>query len=176
MHGRLQFVSYPGVFAHGRLDEGTAMLVDALADVEHVDSALDFGCGSGVIGATILQAYPSACVDLLDVFAPATQAAAENVPGARVILGDGFSALAPFRYRLIASNPPIHTGKGQDFRVLTRFVEQSREYLRTDGQLMIVVQRTVPMRNLFAATYPVAEVLRESNRYRVWVTRQSRSP
>jgi len=161
-------VSYPGVFAHGRLDSGTAMLVEALGDAPAVSSALDFGCGAGAIGVAIRQLWPHASLHMLDAFAPAVAAARENVPDATVVLGDGLGALAPRRYDLIASNPPIHTGKGEDFRVLRRLVEEAPEYLSATGRLMIVVQRTVPMQKLLGATFRNVDVVRASNYYRVW--------
>ena len=50
--GPLKVVSLPGVFSHGRLDRGTALLL------EHLDKLpsghlLDFGCGAGVLGAAL---------------------------------------------------------------------------------------------------------------------------
>ena len=48
--GPLKVISLPGVFSHGRLDRGSALLL------EHLDKLpsghlLDFGCGAGVLGA-----------------------------------------------------------------------------------------------------------------------------
>ncbi len=47
--GPLKVISLPGVFSHGRLDRGSALLL------EHLDKLpsghlLDFGCGAGVLG------------------------------------------------------------------------------------------------------------------------------
>ena len=50
------WVSYPGVFAAGRVDEGTALLIEALPPLRSGDRVLDYGCGSGVIGAAALAA------------------------------------------------------------------------------------------------------------------------
>jgi len=49
----LRVASYPGVFAHGRLDGGTALLLEQMKALDFVGDILDFGCGAGVIGACI---------------------------------------------------------------------------------------------------------------------------
>ncbi|WP_421021397.1 methyltransferase, partial [Klebsiella pneumoniae] len=47
--GPLQVVSLPGVFSHGRLDRGTALLLKHLDNLPS-GHMLDFGCGAGVLG------------------------------------------------------------------------------------------------------------------------------
>ena len=74
---------------------------------------LDFGCGAGVLGATIKRRYPQSRVTLLDVdaFAVASSRltlAANGLEG-DVISGDGIDA-APTGLNVILSNPPFHTG------------------------------------------------------------------
>src|SRR5207253_2255297 len=48
---RRDWVSYPGIFATNRIDEGTALLIDALPALRAGARVLDYACGSGVIGA-----------------------------------------------------------------------------------------------------------------------------
>ena len=93
------WVSYPGVFAAGRIDEGTALLIGALPPLRRGDRVLDYGCGSGVIGAAALAAAPDIVLDLLDDDAVALEAARENVAGARFILGARLADAAAHRLR-----------------------------------------------------------------------------
>jgi len=55
--GNLQVISLPGVFAHGHLDAGTALLLEQLDDLPP-GPILDFGCGAGVLGAALARHYP----------------------------------------------------------------------------------------------------------------------
>lgn len=166
--GPLQMVSYPGVFAHGKLDPGTRMLLSAFPMLPRQARVLDFGCGIGVIGAEALRRCPDAQVDLLDVSALAIEAARENVPGARAILGEGWAPIGGSQYDLVVSNPPIHTGKGQDFRVLVDFIDQSPAHLRKAGEVLLVVQRTVPVQGLLQERFTTVERVTESPQYSVW--------
>ncbi len=168
---RLRWVSYPGMFAHGRLDEGTRVLLDALPTLEPRQRALDFGCGAGLIAAALLRRQRTARVDLLDDDALAIEAARENVPRARAILGDAWDALGGATYDLIVSNPPIHRGKEKDFGLLERFIDGARPCLRPYGYILFVVQRAAPTARLLAASDDDYDVAAETTRYRVWRVR-----
>ncbi|MFP3560842.1 methyltransferase, partial [Paraburkholderia sp. SIMBA_049] len=90
---------------HGRLDRGTALLLRHL-DGLPCGHVLDFGCGAGVLGATVKRRYPQSRLTLLDVDAFAVAAsrltlAANGLEG-EVISGDGIDA-APTDLSLILS-------------------------------------------------------------------------
>ncbi|MEJ2384754.1 MAG: methyltransferase [Xanthomonadales bacterium] len=52
---RLRLCSLPGVFAHRRVDGGTALLLDALEDCAVHGRVLDFACGNGIVGIGLLK-------------------------------------------------------------------------------------------------------------------------
>src|SRR5690606_8385847 len=90
LNGRARsWVSYPGVFASGGLDEGTAILLAHLPPLESDAAVLDMACGSGIIGAAVRERYAETVVHLVDNDAVAVEAAHENLPDATVICGDG---------------------------------------------------------------------------------------
>ena len=133
--GPREWISYPGIFAHGRLDRGTRALLEAMRTVPLAGRrVLDFACGSGVLGAFLSALEPTARVDLLDVDAVALAAAGENVSGARLIPSDGFHALVGERYDVIVSNPPYHEGKAQTGTVVERLIRGAPDYLETSGR------------------------------------------
>ena len=84
----LTWRTYPGLFARGGLDVMTAALLNALPMPPSKDDSsssrrprlLDFACGSGTIGATLMRASPSAEVHFLDADAVALEASKVNVP------------------------------------------------------------------------------------------------
>ena len=76
---KIQVLSYPGVFAHGRLDDGTALLLDSLEDMAITGKVLDFGCGAGVIGACIAANHKDTQVSFLDNSALALMSCRETL-------------------------------------------------------------------------------------------------
>jgi len=166
--GQLRWVSYPGVFAHGRLDEGTRLLIGTLPEVPPDCRVLDFGCGAGVIAAAILRRQPRCQIDLLDNDALGLEAAKHNVPTGQTILSDAWRAVTDATYDLIVSNPPIHEGKDKHFRLLDAFITGAPARLRPNGQAWFVTQRTAPTAKLLAATPCTHTLAQDTPRFRVW--------
>src|SRR5690606_15186270 len=125
--GPLQVLSLPGVFSHGRLDRGSALL---LAQVNGLPQGhlLDFGCGAGVLGAILKRRYPQSQVSMLDVDAFAVESSrltlAANSLDAEVIAGDGIDA-APTGLTAIISNPPFHSGVHTDYQASEHLLRQA---------------------------------------------------
>ncbi len=165
--GLRQWVTYPGVFAKGALDIGTAELLAALPPLPGARVA-DFGAGSGVVAAAVLRDAPDADVHLIEADALALQAAHENVPGAKAHLSDAWAAVPPLRFDHIVSNPPFHRGKGEDFAVLRALLVGAPHRLRPGGALWMVTQRQVPVGPLLEEVLTAVEVVREDGRFRVW--------
>jgi 16S rRNA (guanine1207-N2)-methyltransferase len=164
---RRAWVSYPGVFAGGRLDDGTAMLLAHLPELRAEARVLDFGCGTGVIGAAVLARQPQAAVDLVDADALAIEAARENVPSGRAMVGDRLAAAGRARYRAILSNPPLHAGVAEDHGTLQRLIRDAPARLESSGVLQIVVQRRIKARDMMREAFGNADVVAEDGRYRV---------
>jgi 16S rRNA (guanine1207-N2)-methyltransferase len=166
-----EWVSYPGVFAADRVDEGTALLIGALPPLAESARVLDYGCGSGVIGAAAIAGAPGISLDLIDNDTVALEAARENVAGARRILGASLAAAGPARYDAILSNPPLHRGASEDHALLEQLIADAPRHLMPAGVLQIVVQRRIPLDQVLARSFATVTVPAENSRYRVWRAR-----
>ena len=162
------WIGYPGIFAAGRLDEGTALLLGAVPALAARARVLDYGCGSGVIGAAALAQEPGIILDMLDSDTVALEAARKNVPGGRPVLGTRVADAGYKTYAAILSNPPLHQGIAEDHALLDRLVADAPSHLAPGGLLQIVVQRRLPLDRLFAKNFGHADVVAENGRYRVW--------
>lgn len=143
----IQVHSYPGVFAHGRLDEGTALLLDALAAMELKGDVLDFACGAGLIGACIASRHADTRVTLLDSSALALKACKETLEAnhlkGSVLASDGLSGINGC-FDLVVSNPPIHAGIRTDNRLGMRLLESVQTHIRPGGHLIMVANVHLP--------------------------------
>jgi len=170
-HGtEIRVVSYPGVFAHGRLDDGTALLLDTLGAMNVGGDILDFGCGAGVIGTCIAAKNKHARVTFLDASALALQActdtlAANHLSGT-VIASDGLAEVS-HSYDMVISNPPIHAGVKTDNRLSLRLLEAVHEHIRPGGKLILVANRHLPYENWLAQNFSQLEELAANNAFKV---------
>ncbi len=151
--GARDWTFYPGVFAHGRLDPATALLIECLPRVPAGARILDFGAGTGPLAAAALErGGDGAEAVLLDADAISLAAAARNVPAGKQVLGRDLAAVSgPFD--LIVSNPPIHTGKPQSLRTVEAFIREAPRVLARRGELIVVAQRRLPVGDLLARSF-----------------------
>lgn len=168
--GPLQVISLPGVFSHGRLDIGSALLL------EHLDGLpsghlLDFGCGAGVLGATLKRRYPDSQVSLLDVDAFAIASSrltlVANGLEAEVIPGDGIDA-APRNLSAILSNPPFHQGVHTHYQATEHLLRQSAEHLQKKGELRLVANSFLKYPPLIEQHLGPCQTLAEAKGFRIY--------
>lgn len=173
--GPRRWVHYPGMFAHGRLDEGTALLIRHISALPRGARILDYGAGSGVIGAAALDLTGDAKVTLMDSDALALAAVGENVPAAHEIRsGTNLDDLSG-PYDLVVSNPPFHEGKAETLKFVTELIKGSTRVLARGGRLLIVVQRRLPIESVLARSFRESRVVADEGPFRVWDASAPRS-
>jgi 16S rRNA (guanine1207-N2)-methyltransferase len=135
------------VFADGRLDPATALLVAALR-VDPDDVVADLGCGAGIVGLVAARRAVRGHVYLLDASHAAVRLAAANARANAIanVSATAGDALATLRARdvrpmVIAINPPFHVGQLQTPLVARRFIAEAAERLAPDGRCYLVANR-----------------------------------
>lgn len=168
--GPLRVTSWPGVFAHGKLDEGTAMLLGHLPELGPGQRALDFGAGNGVLGACLARDNPEAQVVLCDSQALALRSARATLDlsglAAEVCASDGLSGLEG-RFDLVVSNPPFHHGHATVPDLSLRLLAPLRNFLNPGGQLLLVANRHLPYPQWLDQAFGSHAVLESNPRYHV---------
>ena len=161
------------MFAHDRLDPGTALLLEHV-DINPVKHVLDAGCGMGILGMFASQ-HGAGQVDLVDVNLLAVAATAKNLTdqerylNARVLPSDGLQAVADTRYDLIISNPPFHAGKGITYDVAHAFMVHGRQLLRKGGRIVVVANRFLAYDQVLKQHYKRVERLAQTSGFHVLV-------
>ncbi len=162
----LSLTTYPGLFAHGRLDAGTAALLAALPEL--AGPVLDFACGAGPVGQFLQRRGDDVALTLCDVDPLALHAAASAVTDATFVLADGLpSEGGP--WKTIVSNPPLHLGKDEQRSVLSSLAEVAPKRLKRKGSLIVVVPGTVPAARWLQPAFPRVERVAHDASYGVWV-------
>jgi len=168
--GPLQVISLPGVFSHGRLDRGTALLLEHL-DKLPAGQLLDFGCGAGVLGAVLKRRFPHHAVTMLDVDAFAVASSrltlAANGLEAEVLAGDGIDA-APGDLAAILSNPPFHDGVHTDYQATEQLLRQAARHLKPGGELRLVANSFLKYQPLIEQHLGPCQTLAEAQGFRIY--------
>ncbi|MDZ4728834.1 MAG: methyltransferase [Xanthomonadales bacterium] len=173
--GEIKLQSLPGSFAHGRLDKGTALLLDYLQNADKKQlkikgKMLDFGCGAGVIGLYLKQQNPNITLEMLDSSAAALESTRAalllNDCEAQVIAADGLDAVKD-RFDLIISNPPFHKGVATDLDTAQRFIARAPTLLGNRGKLLLVCNRHLPYESWLAESFAGMEKGTENREFKV---------
>ncbi|MDT8320983.1 MAG: methyltransferase [Xanthomonadales bacterium] len=172
---RLEIKSFPGVFAHGRLDPGSALLLQALEALKPAGRVLDLACSAGVIGLSLLAAGRTVELTLLDVYSLALEASrrslAANGLQATVLASDGLRELSG-RFDWIVSNPPFHRGVGADLDVAADFFAAAGTSLSQSGTMLIVCNRHLPYFRGLQEYFRQVEECAGNREFRVLAARQ----
>lgn len=143
----LEAISLPGVFAHGRPDPGSQLLLSTLESLKPAGEILDFACGSGILGCALLAADDDAKLTLLDVSSLALHASQQtldhNRQKAELLPSDGLSE-AHDRFDWIISNPPFHRGIHNDLEIAADFFARAGTFLADNGRIVVVCNRHLP--------------------------------
>ncbi len=129
-----------GVFAAGRVDPGTMLLLREAPPPPAGGTLLDLGCGYGPIACTIARRAPGADVWALDVNTRARQLAQANAAAlglANVHVADPCEVDPGTRFDGMWSNPPIRIGKAGLHTLLDTWLVR----LEPTASAWLVVQR-----------------------------------
>ena len=130
-----------GVFSKNELDPGSELLIKTAIKEGIKGDLLDVGCGYGPIGITLSKICDLNKVDFIDVNLRALNLTKENASKYQIknfnfFESNGFENVKD-SYDYILINPPIRAGK----EVIFKMFEDSIEYLKEDGILMIVIRK-----------------------------------
>lgn len=164
----------PGVFNEGRLDGGSALLI------EHIPAGLrgavaDLGAGSGLLSKAVLaRCVGVTALELFEAEARSLDLARRTLEGARVPVKFQWHDVAqgvPGRFDAIVCNPPFHVGSRSVPVLGQAFIAAAAKALRPDGQLLMVANRHLPYEETLRFHFKHGELLAEAGgfkAYRAW--------
>jgi 16S rRNA G1207 methylase RsmC len=139
----LRLQTAAGVFSRGRLDVGTAVLLERTSPPATGSSFLDLGCGYGVIAVSLALARPEAQVWAVDVNERALELTRRNAQAMgvreRVHAATPDAVPAGVTFDGIWSNPPIRVGKADLHAMLLCWLGR----LAPAGEAILVVGKNL---------------------------------
>lgn len=168
----LTLVSHPGVFGHGKVDEGTQLLLESLDSQlpRTAGRVLDMGCGDGIISAWLARRGHQVTAVDVSAFAVESTRRTLSINGLNgcVLHSDVFSALADQSFDAIVSNPPFHQERDVSYGPSQRLISQAPAHLTSAGQLMLVANAFLPYPNLLQKAFQQFQILADNRRFRVY--------
>ncbi len=169
-YARLAIHSLPGVFGHRGVDAGSALLLEAAAELTIAGRVLDFGCGAGLLGAVIAsRGRPDALV-LIDSDALAVASARRtlqaNAVAGEVLPSDGWSQVSG-RFDWIISNPPFHRHGQPSLDTVSAMIAGAGDHLHSGGRLLLVANRHLPLERVLAEHASAVEETAASKHFKV---------
>jgi len=136
--------AHGAVFAGTKVDIGTRFLLTFLPRLPRAGTAIDLGCGSGVLATLLAASQPEVRVVATDVSAAAVRSArltaqAQGV-GDRVLAvhADALRGFPPASADLILLNPPFHLGHSVHAGAALKLFQAAAEVLVPGGELWTV--------------------------------------
>lgn len=172
--------AHGAVFAGATVDFGTRMLLLAVrASAKDSGTAIDLGCGSGLIAASIARSKPGMRVIATDQSAAAVASAhltaelngvADRVT---VVRDDGLQTQPDNSAELVALNPPFHIGATVHTGQALRLFADAARVLRPGGELWTVFNTHLGYRQALARIVGPTELVTHNARFTVTVSRKS---
>jgi 16S rRNA (guanine1207-N2)-methyltransferase len=177
----LTLATPPAVFAAGRLDRGTAVMLQAIelvaAELEDISSIADLGCGSGVLAIEAAQRWPGVSLYAADADARAVAATQQNMQQhglaaqAVVTWWDSAESLPWPALDVVLTNPPWHVRGQVDRGPGLRMCEAAGKALKPGGKALIVATVTQPFERSLQAFGDLKTVL-EADGFKVLLLRK----
>lgn len=168
------FRTEPGMFSHGAIDKGSALLVPHMEKIVFGHVA-DLGAGWGYLAAQSLKHVDRLkSIDLFEADYEALEAARGNLqrlsPSVPIAFNwfDVTSEKLTGIYDTVIMNPPFHEGRATDMPLGQTFIAAAASRLKVGGRLLMVANRQLPYEATLKSVFKNVSVLEEANGFKIF--------
>jgi len=170
-----------GAFAGTKLDIGTRVLLKVLAKAApSAASAIDLGCGTGVLAAALAVARPEIRVIASDQSAAAVASALRTMElngvsdRVSVVRDDALQSQPDDSADLIVLNPPFHVGAVVHTGIALGLFEDAARVLKPGGELWVVFNSHLGYRQALARIVGPTDLVTHTDKFMVTVSKRNR--
>jgi 23S rRNA (guanine1835-N2)-methyltransferase len=155
-----RFVSRPGVFSYGRMDNGARALAETMT-IHPNDRVLDIGCGCGTNGVFASQHSGAdgriAFVDSnVRAIALADLNARDNgLTAFQTVASSRVEGLEEGSFDVVLANPPYYANSS----IARLFIERGRALLKPDGRFYVVTKQVEEVADLMMEIFENVEAI-----------------
>lgn len=169
----IELSNHANLFSRTRLDQGTRLYLQHLSQLPRATSAIDMGCGNGVMGLALKRSLPELETLLfVDESFMALASSRDNylrmvgsLQGAGFVASNGFHQLESPPVDLVVCNPPFHQANTIGDYIAWDMFKQSRQFLNPQGRLVVVGNRHLNYHQKIKRLYGNIELLGSNSKF-----------
>jgi 16S rRNA (guanine1207-N2)-methyltransferase len=169
--------AHGAAFAGTKVDIGTRFLLEFIDQMNPgAGTAVDLGCGTGIIANTLARARPHLSLVATDESSAATSSASATAAAnglserIQVLRDDAMSTLPDASVDLIVSNPPFHRGTSVHSGTSLKLFQAVGRVLKPEGQLWTVFNSHLPYRGQLTREVGPTRVVGQNAKFTVTVS------
>ena len=179
----LWVAAHGAVFAGSSVDIGTRLLLGAVKKSPvTTGTAIDLGCGTGLLAASIARTKPGLRVIATDQSAAAVASATATMEAnsladrVTVVRDDGLNSQPDASADLIVLNPPFHIGAVVHTGPAHRLFADAARVLKPGGELWTVFNSHLGYRQALARTVGPTDLVTHNDKFTVTLSRKTTTP
>jgi 23S rRNA (guanine1835-N2)-methyltransferase len=170
----LELNSMPGTFAHGKLDLGARALLEVLNLPSQVDTMLDYGCGTGVLGIVAGLRHTEAQMTFVDDAAAAMVSTRLNVAQhfdseralrTTLLEQDSLADVVSNSQSVVLNNPPFHDAGTRTSFVARTMFKSALRVLKPSGELWVVGNRHLGYERMLNQVFGSCEQMSTNSKF-----------
>ena len=172
----LTVCAHGAAFAGPRIDVGTRTLLGCLDGMAPAVTALDLGCGTGVLAAALARSRPGLTVIGSDQSAAAVASAVATMEAngltdrVRIVRDDAADSLPEGSVDLVVCNPPFHVGAAVVTTVADRLFAAAGRDLRPGGEFWTVYNSALRYKPTLTRLVGPTRVVHQTPKFTVTVS------